>query len=242
MKTTLEIAGLPIGICTTLDCLDKACEDYVTKKEPVFTVATDGEDIRREMRKSMDECAYEGIPYPGYTPAELENTAVYRKIAMKLPEYDALVFHGSAVAAEGKAFLFTAKSGTGKTTHTNLWLKNFPGSYIVNGDKPVLRAAEGTVYVCGTPWMGKEAQGCSEMVPLAGICFLNRGEKNEIKPVSFSEVMPRFVGQSFRPHDSASLLKTLKLIEKIGQSVPLYELNCNMDDEAAFVARRGMSA
>lgn len=241
MKTILEIAQIPVGINTSLNCLDEHCKAYATDRTPFFTVTTDAEDIEYERQKSIEECAYEGLPFPGYPPEELENTAVYRKIALKLPEYDALVFHGSAVAVDGKAYLFTAKSGTGKTTHTNLWLKNIRNSFIVNGDKPVLRIIDGISCVCGTPWMGKEELGCNCIVPLGGICFLSKGETNVITKAGFGAVYPKLIGQSFRPSDSAMLLKTMKLIERIGSSVPLYEMSCNMDDEAAFTSYGEMS-
>ena len=131
----------------------------------------------------------------------------------KMPDYDALVFHGSAVAVGEKAYLFTAKSGTGKTTHTALWLKNVPGSYVVNGDKPILRFMNGQVFVCGTPWMGKEALGCSRVVPLDGLCILSRGRENRIRPAEFANVMPILIAQSYRPPDRIALVKTMKLMQ-----------------------------
>ena len=127
MDKKIKLANIPIEIHTLFDSLFHT-EEYETDETPDFTVCTTEQDIIAEQKKSIAECAYEGIPYPNYSPAELENTAIYRKIADKLPEYDGLVFHGSAVAVGEKAFLFTAKSGTGKTTHTNLWLKNIKGS------------------------------------------------------------------------------------------------------------------
>ena len=166
---------------------------------------------------------------------------MYRKIAMKLPEYDGFVFHGSAVAVGEKAYLFTAKSGTGKTTHTNLWLKNIEGSYIVNGDKPILRIIDGQSFVCGTPWMGKEGCGCNKIVPLSAICLLSRGTENHIEKTAFQKVYPRLIGQCYRPESGALIAKTVKLLERIGGCVPIYELFCNMEDEAAMVAFGGMS-
>ena len=236
----IKLAGLPIRIETVTDCLSAVCGDYLTDEAPCFTVTTTEADILAEREKSMAEHAYEGLVYPDFSPVELENTAVYRKIAMRLPEYNAIVFHGAAVAVGEQAFLFTAKSGTGKTTHTNLWLKNIDGSYIVNGDKPILRVTDGKVFVCGTPWMGKEALGCNTCVPLQGLCILRRGTENTIQPVRFSDVMPTLVGQSYRPPDNAALIRTLRVIEQIGQTVGLYVLYCNMEDEAALVAYKEM--
>lgn len=239
MVKTIKLAGIPIGVSTLFDFLPDAAE-YETDEEPAFSVCITEQDIVDEQRKSIMECQYEGLAYPGYSPPELESTAVYRKIAMRLPEYDALVFHGSAVAVNEKAYLFTAKSGTGKTTHTDLWLKNIPGSFVVNGDKPILRIMDGTTCVCGTPWMGKEKMGCSRIVPLSGLCMISRGETNAIEKVSLSELMPLLIGQAYRPPEGAMLIRTVKLLEQIGKSTELYRLSCNMEDEAAFTAYRGM--
>lgn len=240
MDKIIQLAGVPIEIHTLFDSLPNA-GDYETDENPAFTVCITEQDIIAEQKKSMAECAYEGIPYPNYAPAELENTAIYRKIAAILPEYDAFVFHGSAVAVGEKAYLFTAKSGTGKTTHTNLWLKNIDGSYVVNGDKPILRIIDGKPFVCGTPWMGKEGYGCNKNVLLSAICFLNRGTDNRIEKAEFQKVYPRLIGQCYRPENGLLVAKTVKLLEKIGGCVPIYELFCNMDDEAALVAFGGMS-
>ena len=240
MNKRIKIAGIPIEIHTLFDSLVNAA-DYETNENPDFTVCITEQDIIAEKNKSMKECAYEGIVYPNYSPAELENTAIYRKIAAKLPEYDAFVFHGSAVAVKEKAYLFTAKSGTGKTTHTDLWLKNIEGSYVVNGDKPILRIINGKPFVFGTPWMGKEGYGCNKNVPLCAICFLNRGIENHIEKTEFGKVFPRLIGQTHRPENGALVVKTIKLLERIGQCVPIYELFCNMENEAATVSFGGMS-
>ena len=240
MYKTIKLAEIPIGISAQYDSLPHAAA-YETDESPVFTVTVTEEDILAEQKKSMAECRYEGIPYPNYSPAELENTAIYRKIAARLPDFDAAVFHGSAVAVGDKAYLFTAKSGTGKSTHTALWLKNIEGSFIVNGDKPILRIMDGKPFVCGTPWMGKEGYGCPKNVPLSALCFLNRGQENRIEKVGFQKVYPRLIGQCYRPENGPAVAKTVKLLERIGQAVSLYELFCNREDEAATVAFKGMS-
>lgn len=239
MIKKIQLAGVPIEIHTIYNSLFRTGE-YETDIPPAFTVRITEQDIINEQKISMREAAYEGFKYPDYSPSELENTAVYRKIATNIIDFDGFVFHGSAVAVGEKAYLFTAKSGTGKTTHTKLWLKNIDGSYVVNGDKPIIRIIDGKPFVCGTPWMGKEGYGCNKIVPLSAICFLNRGEKNYIEKTIFSKVYPKLIGQTYRPENASLLVKTIKLLEKIGRNVPVYELYCNMEDEAARVSFGGM--
>ena len=112
---------------------------------------------------------------------------------------------------------------------------------IINGDKPLIRVENSVATVYGTPWMGKEGYGCNRVLPLAAICLLNRGAENRIEKTAFAKVYPRLLGQVYRPPDGAQFVKTVKLLERIGQSVPLYELYCNMENEAALVAFGGMS-
>ena len=143
--------------------------------------------------------------------------------------------HGAVVAVGERAWLFTAASGTGKTTHIRLWLENIEGSYVVNGDKPLIHIGEKmTVY--GTPWAGKEGMQKNVGVKLCGIVFLERGRENRIERVAFSRALPTLIQQSYRPNDKTSLEKTLGLIGRLGSSLPLYRLQYNMLPEVAFTA------
>jgi hypothetical protein len=175
-----------------------------------------------------------------FSDAYLETLAVYRKIVERLLDYDVLLFHGSAVAVDGQAYLFAATSGTGKTTHTNLWTKNIPKAYVVNGDKPLLKINDDGVTVYGTPWQGKENYGRNISVPLKAVCQLERSDTNHIEPITIKESLPMLFQQSYRPNDIDSMNKTIELINKLGMNTKLYRLGCNMQDEAAFVAYEGM--
>ena len=239
MDKVIKIADIPIGIHTLYDSLYN-CEPFVTQQEPFFNISITEQDIENEYKKVIAEATYEKRKCPSYSAVDLENTAVYRKIATKLPDYNACVFHSAAVAIGNKAFLFTAKSGIGKTTHARLWLKNIDGSYIVNGDKPILRIMDGKPFVCGTPWMGKENLGCNKNVPLSAICFLHRGTVNRLELAKKEKSLPRLIGQVHRPSDGDLIEKTVRLLSDIRQSVLLYDLYCNMEDEAVRVAYGGM--
>ncbi|MBR4761657.1 MAG: hypothetical protein IK086_03380 [Clostridia bacterium] len=141
----------------------------------------------------------------------------------------------------GAAYMFTAPSGVGKTTHTGFWLKRFPDAFIVNGDKPFLRFIDGVAYACGTPWAGKEGANTNTMLPLKAVCVLTRGETNAVRPVNFSEIYPLLIGQSYRPAQKEALIKTFDLIKKLGESTAFYILKCNLDPLSADVAFEGMN-
>lgn len=240
-KSLLNFAGLNIEINHSFSQFQDKSEYFSDKVQADFCVAVSSADIEAEREITKKQCAYEGIVYPDYSDAQLENTAIYRKIADNLIRYNAFVFHGSAVAVDNSAYLFTAPSGTGKTTHSRLWLENIEGSFIVNGDKPIIRLIDGKPFACGTPWAGKENYGKNVCVPLKAICLLGRGERNTIEKISLSDAVSFLIGQTYRPKNTADYIATIKLIEKIGKSVGLYKLYCNMEKEAALISFGGMS-
>ena len=239
--TVIHLAGMDIGVQHLYDSVNRFPAMYRSDAQDVdFSVTITPEDLDLEQEKHIAECQLEQLPVVRYSPTTLESTAVQRKIAQQLPARQAVVFHGAAVAIGERAVLFTAKSGTGKTTHARLWLKNIPGSYIVNGDKPVLQAKADGIRVCGSPWAGKEGYGCAACVPLEAICILRRAETNSIEALSFSEAFPVLFAQTYRPPQREALTDSLKVLNAIGSAVKFYRLSCNMDDEAAFVAYERM--
>ncbi len=233
MEFTVRLADVNIKVTSIYSDVYDLCKDYLTDDEPEFSVEIVQADIDYEKVVNIREAEVEGIPVIEYPDSYLETLAVYRKIASLLLDREIMLMHGAVVAVDDKAWLFTAPSGTGKTTHINLWLENIPGSYVVNGDKPLIRLSPSPV-VYGTPWAGKEGLNRNVGVPLCGIVLLNRGVENEIEEVSFATCMPVLVQQSYRPKDRVGVEKTLGLICKLGKAVPLYSLKCNMLPEAAW--------
>ena len=237
----ISLAGQEIHIRSLHDEVWQLCRDYLSDAPVVsFHVETTPEDLRFEQEKSLREAALEGKPALLYPEPYLETLAVYRRIAAGMLEYDTWLMHGSAVAVDDEAFLFTAASGTGKTTHTRLWLEQIPGTYVVNGDKPLLRMRDGFCEVCGTPWSGKENMNRNVIVPLRAICFLHRGTENRIEEIAFREAAPFLLQQSFRPRDPTVMRKTMTLVKSLGDCVRFYRLFCNMEPEAALVSWSGM--
>ncbi len=242
LTTVINIADLNIKVIHSYPYFKDFSKKYLTDSLLVdFTVSVDQNDIIFEKNKCIEESEYENIPYQNFPDEYLETTAIYRKIAQVLPKYNAIIFHGSAVAVENKAYIFTAKSGTGKTTHTLLWLKNIKNSFIVNGDKPIIRIFDNGIKVCGTPWCGKENLGANVQIPLSSICILNRGETNTIEKITFNDAISMLIGQTYCSPDTEILTETLKTLEKITNNVTLYKLYCNMEDDASLVAFKAMS-
>ena len=241
MTKNYKMADTVIEVTSIYEKVHEYCKDYLTDEIADFSVCITPEDIVKEKDKSDSEYAYEGKTLPNFSDALLEETAVYRKIGEKMPNYDTVIFHGSVIAVDGQGFLFTAKSGTGKSTHTALW-REYLGdkAYMVNDDKPMLKTTDSGVIAYGTPYNGKHHLGCNMSVPLKAICIITRGEKNTIVRIDKSEAYAMLLQQVYRPQDPLQMAKTLKLVDKLAVSVELYKLACNMDIEAAKVAYNGM--
>lgn len=227
---TIKIAGIPIGIDARFEYTEKYVSEFACDEEPLFTVSASDAEIEEEFRIS-------GVHIP-YQYAE--NVAIYRKIAERLGDFSAIVFHGAILEYDGRAYAITAHSGVGKTTHTRLWLEEFGDRVkILNGDKPIFRIIDGTPYACSTPWKGKEGYGYNAMLPLGGIAFLGRGLVNRSRRATPDEVSMRLMNQIYISKTNVlSISRSMQIADEILSSVPLYELECNMDPEAARVARR----
>lgn len=235
------LAERVIGVKAMYPYIKEYCKDYLTDAPADFVVETNPADIAFEQEKSARDDIQCGNPVVNHSSDYLETLAVYRKIVEKMLEYDAMLFHGSAIAVDGVAYLFTATSGTGKSTHSRFWRETFGDrAVMVNDDKPLLKLTENGVLVCGTPWNGKHHLGANIMVPLEAICILERGEENEIASISAAEALTMLLQQSHRPKTPAALALYLNLMDRLTQNLRFYRLKCNMNPEAAKVAHEGM--
>ena len=208
------------------------CRDYATDTAPQLIIETTPEDIAFERERSTDP----------YADAYLETLAVYRKLAHALLWDDVLLFHASAVAVDGEAYLFTAVSGTGKSTHARLWRELLgERAVMVNDDKPLLHVLPERVEVYGTPWSGKHALHTNMHVPVRAICLLRRAEENVIEPITPYAALPMLLQQTYRPTEQTALLRTLRLVERLGETVRLFSMGCNMETDAASLAYETMS-
>ena len=239
---SIRIAGLVVRVDAQYPSTREYCKEYLCEGEADFSVVITPQDIDIERKISEQERTVEGLPPRSFKEFELERTALQRKLAEKLFEYDTLVFHGSVIAVDGEGYLFTAKSGTGKSTHTRLWREMLGDrAVMVNDDKPFLRATSDGISVCGSPWNGKHGLGNNVEVPLKAICILERGQQNEIHEISAKEAVVMLLQQSNRPKQPQLMLKYMELLEGIAGKTAFYRLKCNMDPEAAQVSYCAMS-
>lgn len=160
----------------------------------------------------------------------------------RLLQFSGLLMHASCVEKDGFAYLFSAKSGTGKSTHTALWLKAFEGCRILNDDKPAVRKIDGTFCACGTPFSGKFDISVNVQAPIRALVFLERGAENAIKPIPAARAIPLFLSQTLRPPQKEKMAQMLDLLGELLERVPTFLLTCNMDISAAHTAFDGIES
>ena len=181
-----------------------------------------------------------------YSPLATEEQLAYmesgRQFNAKLIMFDGFYLHSSAVGVDGRAYLFSGKSGVGKSTHVGLWQKLL-GEKVCrfNDDKPALRLRNGTWYAYGTPWCGKDGINENKHFPIAGICFLQQGDKNEIRRLTHQEAVTRLLSQTiYRFRNPERLNQMLGHLERLVEQIPIYELVNRPEIEAAKLSYETM--
>ncbi len=206
-------------------------KDYLTSAEKAdFYFSVSEEEIENGL-KSSASCS------KGY----VESLCFYRKICFSLADKNCFMMHSSAVFKDGFAFIFAAKSGTGKTTHSRLWLEEFPGSFIINGDKPLFSLEGGIFYVHGTPWSGKERYNQNIKAPVKALCFLEQAKENSIRQLSKKEIVKKIFNQVYFPEDKNTTEKILSLLDLFLEKIPCYLLGCTISSEAVIMAEKTLN-
>lgn len=220
----LLLSGLCFEVESRFESVKNYCKNYITdSKEAVDSVFVSEDKIDTELSQSEEETTREYA----------ESVCIYREIAEVLPGFDRVVFHGAAITYRDKGLIFTAPSGTGKSTHIKLWRKYLREDVdIVNGDKPILEISDTSVTVHSSPWCGKEGWNKNRSAPLSAICIIKRGLENRIRKISGGEALPFLIKQIYRPKNPTAFAKTLELFDRLLTTVPIFILECDMSEDA----------
>ena len=203
---------------------------FSSEDEPEITVHITRKDLDYEL---IHYKARERQPF--LSNARLEFSTLLRLLTEKLIEANIILLHGAAIAMNDCSYIFSAPSGTGKTTHIQKWLDNCRDAFVVNGDKPFLKFKDDdTVLACGSPWAGKENMYTNTMVPVKAIILMERAEDNHIEHISFAEAFPFLLQQVYRPEDEEKMWKTLRLMQRLGKSVTFWRFQCNNFKDDCF--------
>ena len=238
----IKIAGVTASVTSLFASTKDYCGRYLSDETPRHHIAVSREDLAFEQDFLRQEALEEGIKIRVFTDPFLERAAIQRKLADFLFSRNVLMTHGSTVAVDGRAYLFTAKCGTGKSTHTRLWRQVFGNrAAMVNDDKPFLKITDEGIYACGSPWSGKHGLDTNITVPLQGICILERGKENRIRRISPEEAIPMLLHQTHCPLSLENPEQFETLVSELAKKTPLWQMECNMEPQAAEVSHKAMS-
>ena len=155
-----------------------------------------------------------------------------------------MLIHASCILHGGRAYPFIAQSGTGKSTHTSLWMKHIEGSQLLNDDNPVIRiAADGSPRVYGSPWSGKTPCYRNMEAPLGAVVQIARAPRNSIERLNtvqaFATLLPACSSMKW---DTTIYGKLCDSVTSVLATTPVYTLHCLPDEEAARVCHDTITA
>ena len=223
--------------------------NYGTTKDYFFDFLTN--DIKSEVSITINQNDileawkvsqyYDGndlsIKSKWYEPT-LERQAIERKIVEVLPTYSMLLMHGVAISDGTSSYIFSAPSGTGKSSRAQLFIKRHSNYFILNGDKPILKVLDDVILSCGSPWKGKEHYGVNIEAPLKAIYLLERAEHTEVFPISVAASFDTLLRQTYISTSEDNLYRTLQLIKALEGRVNLFRFQSSFDTESMETAVR----
>ena len=226
----IKLAGLRVRIENRFPFVERQCHGYICEDGDVaFSVSVTNDEILEEQNHGE------------FSEGYCESICIYRSICEKMASHNVFLMHSSVLVKDGYAYAFAAKSGVGKSTHTALWIKNIDGARILNGDKPLYRLEpDGSITAFGTPWNGKEDWGENSSAPLAAVCFLERGEENQIRLATEEETLDRLMHQLYLRGERVTVMQQLAMMDAMIGCVPFYIMKCNISDDAARLSYQTM--
>lgn len=230
-----DIAGLKVNIVNPHGRTEKQAVPYLAADQSEnqhIDITIDITDER--IKEAMAE-------HPELRQDDWEYMLTGSDFYTELINFNGILLHSSCIVVDDMAYAFSADSGTGKSTHTQLWLDYFGNrAYMLNDDKPAIRIIGSKVYACGTPFSGKYDYSTPKVVELAGICFLERSTENWIKQADTAKAVFNIFSQTVRKLNRDKMDNLFNVIEEIFAKVPLYELGCNISQDAMLTSYNAM--
>ena len=232
----IRIAGINIEVeCSRGKAFSSFIPYLATFDHPDFVVKASIEEkvaLYKQLEYKLID-AYS--PNDGIELSGIEPLVIGNKIAECLLDHNVITIHGADIAIGNSSYLFTAPSGTGKTTHVLKWVERMDDAQIINGDKTLVKVNDdGTAIACGSPWAGKENLQTNIMVNLKSIILMERAKDNYIERISFAEAFPFLLQQVFRPKNEKKIHKTLSLMQRLGSVVSFWRFRCNNFKDDCF--------
>lgn len=230
---TFEIAGLRVG----MDCR----EGLLFDRSRAYLSDNQTQKTDFDVKLSEKVLKEKELILPQLTSDECRYVYMGEAFYYKLLNYNGIMLHASCIEKDGVAYLFSARSGTGKSTHTHLWMKEFDDVKMINDDKPAVRKIDGKFVACGTPFSGKNDESENLCIPIRAIIFLERSETNRIEHIPPATAIPLFLSQTIRPANVKYMDKALSVLDAILREIPVFRLKCDISQEAVLTAYNGIN-
>lgn len=211
----------------------------ISQAKPYLTTSLNDPDISIEL--TMEKLEEIKKRYNHLNLEEIEYIFLGQLFYRHILKYNGILLHSSCVVKDNQAYLFSAPSGTGKSTHTNLWLEEFKDAYILNDDKPAIIFKDNALYAAGTPFSGKHDISKNLLVPIKGICFIERSLNNWIKEISSKQAIFEILNQTERIPYENDMTLILSHIENIVKNTKIYKMGCNISIDAVYTSFNEMS-
>ncbi len=158
--------------------------------------------------------------------------------SFSVAELDTVVMHASVIRYHGKGYLFQGKSGTGKSTHSSLWLQHFPEAELLNDDNPVVRTLDGKTSVYGSPWSGKTPCYRNEEAQVGAFVRLSQAPFNNISRQgvahSFASLLPSCSNMKWDARVNDAICRT---VGELATHTPVFRLECLPNEEASRLCK-----
>lgn len=227
-----RIAQMNIAVEPRFDYTKHQLKDYaVEDNDSELTITVTDEMIAHEKALGMK---IHGERQPD---AMCESVAILRVICDHIIRRGGFFLHCSCVKYHGKAIIFTAPSGTGKSTHAALWMRHFGDEVMmINDDKPLVREQEDGFVIYGTPWRGKHGRGSNTCAPIGAVFFLEQAPENAVKRIDAFTALSLLMQQTVIPSGKDDTSALLDMLGRLIEQTPMYKLSCNISDEAVTTA------
>lgn len=149
-----------------------------------------------------------------------------------LVNHQGFILHSSFISWQNNGILFTAPSGTGKSTQADLW-KKYEDADIYNGDRTIIRKIEGKYYGFGSPYAGSSGIYRNESAPIKAIVVIEQGPDNVIRRLRGREAfLPLFRETLMNTWNKEYMEKMTDLLMDVACQIPVYHLSCRPDQGA----------
>ena len=234
---TYRLADLAVCFCHTYPPRPASLCDYRTDEAPLFSCEVSEGEIERMMRElSALRGKNEAI-----SPAFCETFALYLALAEQLPLYGGFMLHAVLLSIDGEGVAILAPSGVGKSTLATNLMRLCPAHVrIINGDKPLVRLADGIFFGYGTPFCGKEGWYEKSAVPIKRLIFLRRADEDSVVPMRRDEAFPRLYEAVHPPKKPEALTRLPALLSDLLKAVECYDAALTKGESAAACVLRAL--